>query len=402
MISTFPKTALAISAVVLAALLSGCNGKCSVCAVPAFNGGPTFPPKVNLHLALVGDDGNSEVSGITAITLEDSSGNALPSPTATILPIPSAFDLDGQDLTPDGARGTAIDGGNLVYFFTGANTNSLALSPNTLDVSAFGGDGDSIATLPGGDEVVVSADGQTDLVVISGIVGGSPVLADTIPIPSFRDGVVISDDGATLLARGASGLTVYSVASVVAHTGSLGGTVRHSFTQTADVASAGRSSSTFDGRAGMAISPADFSRAILIGSQATSNIVTLLTGLPNAPATHALQLRLPAARHIAPPPPKHRSRSDRGEGQAGGITIGGASQLYGVAISEDGTTAFIGADAGIAIVGGVKAGTLTQIGTVYSPTFTVGSTTFNLTNVRTLGVTLDGKYLAAFTPQPSF
>jgi len=395
------KKTFSIAAIALAAAILGGCGQCSICAVPSFSG-TVVPPKANLHLALVGDDGDGLTDGITAIKLEDNAGNALPSPTSTLLPIVEAGDLDGQDLTPDGGHGTAIDGGNIVYFFTGANTNNLTLSPNTLDVSAFGGDGDSIATLPDGNEVVVSADGPTDLVVISGVLGGSAVLADTIPIPSCRDGIVISDDGRTLLARGSSGLTVFSIQTVPAHAGSLGGMVTHNYAQTADIPTAGRSSTTFDGRAGMAISTADFSRAVLIGSPTTSNVVSLVTGLPGSPVVQSIALRLPAATYIQPPRPRHGTRAEPHGVSGGGISIGGASSLFCVDISRDGTTAYVGTDAGIAVVGGVNTGALAQIGSVFSPQFTVGSSTFNLTNVRTLGVTIDGKYIAAFTPQPSF
>lgn len=402
-ISSVKKGSFAVAIAAAAALLGGCSGtNCSACALPVFHGGgnPTPPPKVNLHLALVGDDGSGEVAGITAIKLEDNAGNALPNPTATLLPITSAYDLDGQDLTPDGAHGTAIDGSNLVYFFTGANTNTLALSPTTLDVSAYGGDGDSIATLPNGDEVVVSADDQNELVVISGILSGAPALADTISVPDYRDGVVISDDGRTLLARGASGLTVFSIQQVAAHPGSIGGSVTHEYTQKVDMIAAGRSSTNYDGRAGMAISPTDYTRAVIIGSPSARNIVSLLTGLPSSPVMSAIALQLPGVKHSAPPPPRHRERI--GHISRAGAPIAGANELYAVDISMDGRTAYIGCDAGIVVVGGVNTGTLTQIGSVYSPTFSAGASTYNLDEVRTLGVTLDGKYIAAFTPHPSW
>lgn len=362
--------AAAIALALAYASVSGC-GSCSNCAVPTFVAHPT-PPVTNLRVALISDDGHGATHGITMLKLEDDNGNPLPVPTSTLLPIPAAGDLDGEDLTPSGARGAAIDGGNNVYFFTGANTGTLSLSPNTLNVAPFGGDGDSISTLPDGDEIVVSADGATQDVVISGIVGGSPVLADTIAIPARRDASLISTDGKTLLARGPTGLTIYSIKDVRPHVGSLGGTVRHDYKQIVDIPAVGDSAQILDGRGGMAFSPSDFTRAILVGSPTDPNVVSLVTGLPKTPLVHSLTLD-PA----------------------------GTSILYCVAISKDGSTAFIGANTGIAVVSGIKSGNLVQVGTVFSPTFMVGSTTYNLVNVRTLGVTLDGRFLAVLTTKPT-
>ena len=363
-------TATALTAASAYLLLAGC-GSCSECLVPTFVAHPT-PPVVDLRVALLSDDGHGATHGVTMLRLEDNAGNPLPTPTATLLPIPSAGDIDGEDLTPDGSRGVIIDGGNHVYFFTGANTGMLQLSPNTLNVAPFGGDGDSISTLPDGDEVVVSADGATEEVVISGILSGNPVLADTVAIPAQRDGTLIDPNGKTLLARGPTGLTVYSIKAVRAHTGSLGGSVKHDYAQVADIAALGHSAQTADGRAGMAFSPRDFTRALALSTPADANAVTLVTGLPGAPAIDPVTLD-PA----------------------------GTSTLYSVVIAKDGNTAFIGANTGIVVVTGVRSGALAQVGGVFSPTFTVGTNSYNLINVRTLGVTLDGRFLAAFTTRPT-
>src|SRR5713101_7768336 len=108
--STIPALAAAsaIALVLAYAFVSGC-GSCSNCAVPTFVAHPT-PPVTNLRVALVSDDGHGTPHGITLLKLEDDNGNPLPVPTATVLPIPAAGDLDGEDLTPNGARGAAIDG----------------------------------------------------------------------------------------------------------------------------------------------------------------------------------------------------------------------------------------------------------------------------------------------------
>ena len=194
----------------------------------------------NLGIALLADDGYGMADGaggLQVMHLYDSSGNLLNPPTIAYLDYSNAYDLDGQALTPDGSQGIMVDGGNTVRFFSKAQTGVPIASTTTVDISAYGGDGDSIAILPNGDEAVVSGDSYSELVVISGILSGNPVAAITIPTPSYRDGLVISNDGTVLLARGSSGLTVYSVASITPVAGTIAGTITHSFTQKTDIPS---------------------------------------------------------------------------------------------------------------------------------------------------------------------
>src|SRR6516165_11317276 len=106
--------------------------------------------------------------------------------------MPTAADTDGLTLTPDASHGAVVTGFNKVLFFSGVQTGSPVVSPVTLDVTAYGGEGDAIADLPNGDETVLSGDSPTKLLVISGILSGSPVEADTISIPNNRDSLVIS------------------------------------------------------------------------------------------------------------------------------------------------------------------------------------------------------------------
>jgi len=322
----------------------------------------------NFGVALIADDGmgipTAGGNGLQVVHLYDSEGNPLATPTIDYLDYPGASDLDGQALTPDGSQGVMVDGGNTVRFFSGLQTGVLTASTNTLDVSNYGGDGDSIAILPEGDETVVSADGTCPsgspcLLLISGIVSGNPQPAITITVPDLRDGVVVSADGQVLLARGPSGLTVFAIAPVTPYAGSLGGTVSHSFTQTSDLATLG--SSMEDGRDGMAISPVDSSRAVIITSAGS---IQLLTGLPGNP-------------------------------QLGSSITPSVSSPMSVAITPDGKTAIVGGYDGLLMISGVDTGTLAEVGTVYSPSYSSGGSTVSLSEVTTLGITLDGKYVAA-------
>lgn len=356
----------------------------------------TNTTQVNLGFALVADDSTGQLTnGLQFIQIEDSSGNAQPTPTTTFIPV-TGSDLDGQSLTPDASHGAIVDGGNTVYFFSGIPQHNIVVSPNTINVSAYGGDGDSIVSLPTGDEVVVTADNGGAFPVISGILSGTPVIADTIPQTNGRDGLVISQDGAIMLARGNSlgtpGIDVYTIAAVAPHAGSTGmGTTSYSFTLSQTITTA---ATPFleDGRDGMAISPADHTRAVVVGFTGSfTPTIQLLTGLGGGSATvNALSLRLPQGRQhttrasVRSIEPSHRLPA--------AVIPSAGTDLVGVAITPDGTTAYVATNAGIITVSGVNTGTLAQVGAVYSPTLTIGSTTCSLGG-GTLGVTPDGKYL---------
>lgn len=341
----------------------------------------------NFGLALISDDGYGNPPGqLDVVHLEDSSGNAIPAPTVTAIPYANAFDLDGAAMTPDGSHGIMVDGGNTLRFFSGVQTGSPVATAATLDVSSYGGDGDSVAIMPNGDEAVVSADSQNQLVLVSGIISGSPVVASTIATPDYRDGVVISNDGKVLLARGSSGLTVYAIAAISPTPGPIGGTIAHSFSKVADLTSVPIPNE--DGRDGMAISPVDSSRGVAVGIDTSGNpVIAALTGLTgSAPAVQISAIRVPAmsGRFI----PRGHSEQNAGRHRAASIT--GARYVQSVAISTDGKMAFVGTDAGIAVFTGVDTGTLTQI-QFYAPPDGTGT----LGSINTLGVTLDGKYLVA-------
>ena len=363
--------------------------------VPAAGTSTAF---ANYGIALVADDGNGNAVGggnLQVINLYGADGKPLAVPTVSQLLFSGAGDLDGQALTPDGSQGILVDGGNTVRFFSGTQTGTPVASTTTVDISAYGGDGDSVAIMPNGETAVVSG-GSNSLLVISGITSGNPVATESLPLPFSCDGVVISGDGKTMLARGGSGLVSFSIAPVTPGAGALGGTRSYSFTQISEVPGLG-ASGVRDGREGMAFSPVDSSRAVLIGASGSGNI-DLVTGIPLNTASRSIHLNLPAS----------TGRSVRHQTSRHGRALllpTGASRVESVSVTPDGKYAVVGTDAGLILLSGIDTGVLTQVGGVYSPSFTVagttGAQTFTLTDVSTLGITLDGKYVVALTPQPS-
>jgi hypothetical protein len=299
------------------------------------------------------------------MTIENSTGSPLPTPLQTFAPIPGAGDIDGQSITPDGTHGALIDGGNLVHFFTSdLTTGKITLLTATVDVTSFGGDGDSIASLPGGNQVVVSADGNTQVALVSGVLSGTPSITGGINTSAKTgvsyDTLVISEDGKVMLSRSTSEdvVDVYSIAAAVTHKVS-DFTITKTFT-TLDIKPV-----QSDGRGGMAISPADSSRAVLVSRDGT---VQLFTGLPATPTIAISTLHLAAGANA-------------------------------VAISRDGKFAVvaqpgaIGVTGGLAVVGGVDTGTLAQVGSTFSPTFSTPAGTCTLNDPHTLGIMADNKFV---------
>jgi hypothetical protein len=324
-------------------------------------------------IALVPDDGNGQSSGLRIVSLYDDDGFPLAKPTISTLAM-NGGDLDGSALTPDGSEGVLVDGSNFVVFFSGVGSGFPLLSSATIDVSKYGGDGDSIVIMPDGNEAVVSADG-TALVVITGIATGQATLASSFSLTSPRDGLVIANDGRAMLARGFDGLNVFAITPVTPAPGPLGGTVYHDYTAIKAFTTEVSSPAGEDGRDGMAFSPADGTRAVVVGQMAGPQI-QLFTGLPGSSANPPV---------LSAPLP-----------------ITGAAFAFSVTITTDGTRAIVGTDAGLVLFNGVDTGTLVQVGPPFDPSFTSGGTSYPLSKagVPTLGVTLDGAFVVAMTGSP--
>lgn len=318
----------------------------------------------NLGVVLLGDDGMGMADGshgLQVIHLYDSTGALLSTPAISYLDYSNASDLDGQAMTPDGSQGIMVDGGNTVRFFSAVQTGVPVASTYTLNTSSWGSDGDSIAIFPNGDEAVVSGDSNSQIMLVTGILSGSPVVSQVIPVPNDRDGLVMNTSGTALLARGYDGVTVFKVNSITPTAGAIAGTVSHSFTQINNYSNLGTGYYTEDGRDGMAFSPVDDSRAVVV--MPSVNQMMLITGLPDNPVVST-----PISLDFEP---------------------------YAVSISPDGKLAVVGGQTGIVVVSGVDTGNLAEVGTVQTPSYSVGTSTVNLGLVYTLGITLDGKYVVA-------
>ena len=336
----------------------------------------------NFGIAMFVDDNST----VQVVHLYDANGNALAAPTLSTIDFANASDLDGMALTPDGSLGIVVDGSNNLDFITGTNLGTPTASSATIDVSSYGAgtDGDSVAIMPNGDEAVVSADGNNNLLLVSQLLSGSPKAAETIPVPGDREAVVISADGKVLLARTYSSLTAFSIAGVTPFAGPLGGTVSHSFTQTADLTILG--SDSYDAREGMAISPTDSSRAVVVGN---GPAIDLITGLPGSPSVLSRTVRVPQYTGM-----HHTRKSERTRHPA--TAVGTGTYAYGVTISPDGKYAYVATDTGIAVFSGVDTGSLTQVQSYQVPVGGSG----NLSEIYSIGITLDGKYLFAVGNDP--
>jgi hypothetical protein len=375
----------------------------------------------NLGIVLAGDDTandpglppptpNPNVHGVNLIHLEDTKGNALATPVLKLMQMSDAADTDGLTLTPDASQGAVVTGFNKVRFFSNAQTGSPVVSSKELDISSYGGDGDAIADLPNGDEAVVSGDGATKLLILSGILSGAPVEADTVTLPSNRDALVMSTDGKVLLGRGASGLTVWKVNSVAAHAGSLGGTVRHTYTLEKDFTTAGYPAGSHfqDGRGGMAICPTDSTRGIVLNAPASDDI-SLITGLPSAPKISSVaHIGMSSVTQLSfdPAIASQLNKMDRESiVVSGGNAMGAVSITPGCKFAVIGTGNISGLTLtgfGLIVVTGISTGTLSQVGTNFNPTITdMDHHSVTLGAIGTLAITLDAKYIGAFRVNPN-
>ncbi|MDA8087156.1 MAG: hypothetical protein M0Z75_10695 [Nitrospiraceae bacterium] len=335
---------------------------------PAQGGPPPVVTSVgNLGIALVPSDpqednaaGGNPTSVLQVVHLFDANGNPLARPTVSSMVYNGVGDLDGAAMTPGGAYGVMVDGANDNLFFFLVQNGRASAFDAPLGVGTYGRDGDSIVITSSGDEAIVSLDDNVHLLLVSGIASGNPKPAAYIMIPDYRDGVVLSADDKVLLARGPGGLTVFAVNPASPAQGPLGGTVSHNFTQTADIPALGTSSAEGQGRDGMAISPADSSRAVII-TNGTSSTVQLLTGLPGNPT------------------------------QSEPVSVN--QHVYSVAVGPaPGDLAIVGTDKGLLMFSGVASGTLTQVGPLYAPAYSLNGRNVTLGMITTLGLTLDGKY----------
>ncbi|MBV8116333.1 MAG: hypothetical protein JOZ01_00065, partial [Candidatus Eremiobacteraeota bacterium] len=329
------------------------------------------PPQLHLGLAIAGDDGlatGGAPDGFQVVQFEDRAGNLLPAPAPTYVPLPAAFDIDNVSLTNDAFVGALVDGGSRAYFFKGLPQRTIMMLPNSVDISAFGGDSDSVASLQNGDEVIATGDGP-QLAQISGLLSGNPVVANAITVSSPKDGLVTSFDSKAMLARDSSGngIDVFSITAVAPHAGTLGGRVAYDIKLVSTISNSDPNFVTpveADGREGMAFSPQDSTRALVVGTDHGGNpSVGLITGIPNSATMQTLRLQIPNA-HLR----LHDAREVRGRraGRAG-LTLSGLSGPVSVVVAPNGRDAYVAGSGGIVGITGVDTGSLTQVGSPIAP-----------------------------------
>lgn len=317
----------------------------------------------NLGIALIGDGGRGMADnsdGLQIVHLYSPTGNLLPSPTVIDLDY-SGYGVSAPALSPDGSQGLVVDSEGPIHSFTNAQTGTPVALPDSSDSMM---NLSSIATLPIGDEAIVANGDPAQLFVLSGILSGKAVTAATIPVPNNRKGLVLSADGKVLLARGPSGLTVFAVAPIAPKPGTNGGTVSHTYTQLTDLTTLGSHSSFEYGRGGMALSPVDSSRAVIVQRSNSVSTIRLLTALNSATPLVGPTLTLP-----------------------------GPDYPYCVSVTPDGKLVIVGTQSGLLLYSGVDTGTLKGIVFSYRPSYTLGAASVTLGAVPTLGITLDGKYI---------
>lgn len=361
-----------IFCVLLAAGLCGCGGSGSggsgVSGVSSSGDSPNSQPRWNSVAVIVPSDLNDTLGSSTSSVLQvvhpfDTNGNPLSAPAMSSTIYNGTGDLDGAALVPGSTNGVLIEGNDSVlYFFSFAQGWAITSQPSH-SLGTYGADGDSIALANGGDLAIVALDGtdsyhHTALVLASGINSGSFNIS-YLDTPGYRDGVLLSGDDTVLLARGPGGLTVFSVNANALPNSS-------AFTETDDMSSLGTSNGNGGGRDGMAISPSDSSRAVIITNGTSSpSKVSLLTGLPSIPSV------------------------------ANSVSVTGL-KVFSVAVAPSGDLAVVGTDSGLLMFSGVSSGALKQVGSgPYAPTYAVNNHNVALGTVTSLVITSDGKYVVA-------
>lgn len=320
----------------------------------------------NLGLALISDGGygmSDGSSGLQIVRLYDSTANLLATPLLSYLDYASAWFIDSIAVTPDASVALLASADTELRGFAGLQLNQpLALAE--VDLSAYGSSFPSAVVLGAGDEALLANASSSALLLVTGLLTGTPQPASLISAPAARTALTLSADGTVLLARGATGLTVYAVSSL-STAGSIAGTIGYAFTPIVDWSVLG-SSSFVGGRGGMALSPADSSRAVVLtaltaGSGAAT--LQLLTGLPGVPQL-AASLNLPAGFSPA-----------------------------AVAISYDGDIAMVSGSGGLLLYTGVASGALVLRHGPYAPSYDAGLNSYVLGTATTLAVTLDNHYV---------
>ncbi len=342
----------------------------SLCS--AANASP-MPRVVNFSSSVGGLAFASDASDAIAL-LENSSG------TYTLAQ--DVFGTSIGSLTPVGApydvsvEPTAIPTGTGASPAASATPANAPLISNAQSVSILSTGSSAIALILG----VPAPNSTPAIVAITSLTNAPPQYGDSVPFTGssytladapayFRNIVKIGTDtsGNTVaLVRGPQDLVSFGV-TVVA-TG-------FQFNLKAEEPSLG-TNATLRGSGAMAFDPADSGRALIGGtSSGAGNMLTLVTGLPTSIAKTAT------------------------------LTLPGATSIRSIAIANSGVYALVGTDVGIYSIDGINGSTLSIV-TPFAPSSaaamanalaytTCSGTASTLTNVASVGISSDQKYLVA-------
>ncbi len=334
---------------------------------------PTTPRVVNFSSSVGGLGFASDASDAVAL-LENSSG------TYTLAQ--DIFGTSVGSLTPVGApydvsvEPTAVPTGTGASPSASATPANAPLISNAQSVSLLSTGSSAVALILG----VPAPSSTPAIVAITSLTNAPPQYGSDVPFtgssytltnaPNYlRNIVKVGTDtsGNTVaLARGPQDLVAFGI-TVVA-TG-------FQFNLKAEDATLG-SSATLRGSGAMAFDPADSGRALIGGtSSGAGNTLTLVTGLPNS-ITKTTSIVLP-----------------------------GANTIRSIAIANSGVYALVGTDVGIFSIGGINATTLTIV-SPFAPNSAAAmanalpytncmGTASTLTNVASVGISSDQKYLVA-------
>ncbi len=335
---------------------------------------PTTPMVVNFSSSVGGLGFAADASDAVALLKNTSGGYTLAqdifgTTVGSLTPVGAPYDLSVEP--------TAIPTGTTASpSATGTPANAPLIS-DAQSVSILGGSSSAVALTLG-----VPATGATPAIVaLTSLTNAPPQYGDAVPFTGssytltnapnyFRNIVKVATDtsGNTVaLVRGPQDLLSFSI-SVVA-TG-------YQFNLKAEDATLG-SYSTLRGSGAIAFDPANSGRALIGGmsTAGTGNMLTLVTGLPNAINKTAT------------------------------IALPNATTITSIAIATTGIYALVGTDVGIFSIDGVNSTTLTIVtpfaasslsSSASAPAYTTCTgAASTMTNIASIGISSDQKYLVA-------
>ncbi len=397
---------LAAAAIVLGACSHSSSSPTPSASASASPNPSASPCAVTQGIAYEPDGGAASFSGIQYSRFEDTNGNLCVSGAAAAAPPAVAFSnhVGPLAVAVDGSVGLALVQNTsatytLLQDVLGFSAGSIVPAAQAYDVSTYPTPAPSasptsipspLPVLPDAYSVALAfaLSGATVIAPVGVTVGPAypgliAVTSVSFPPMAFGSYVPYTGTAASLthstirISNGGTVALVRGPADLLAFAVSISGAGNYVFAQDAEDTTLGSFGVLQRGNGDMAFSPADASRAVVAGTTGNAGYLTLVTGLPSA-ITKTSQVALPA----------------------------GSGVPHSVVISPNGVLAIVGTDAGIVVAQGVNTSTLSfvasfapgspSIADVSSPSFVAcDGNPYHLTNVVSVGYSLDAKYLVA-------